>query len=183
MTLDEAKILLRQYFEEACEILDVDHRQIIFAYDHIGLKFKTTGNTCETDGNILYINEDWIEEILMENFLYDLQYQMYHEARHYYQSMIITDFHARGKSKELPATIRQWELENANYQRNEGTEETQKANAAQKIEIDANAFAIAMLNLKGITEARAPEEQWQETAKRAQEIYRTISRKVRNQSK
>lgn len=102
---------------------------------------------------------------------------MYHEARHYYQSMIIADFHARGKSKELPATIRQWELENANYQRNEGTEETQKANAAQKIEIDANAFAIAMLNLKGITEARAPEEQWQETAKRAQEIYRTIVRK------
>jgi len=41
----------------------------------------------------------------MENFLYDLQYQMYHEARHYYQSMIIADFHARGKSKELPATI------------------------------------------------------------------------------
>jgi len=31
----------------------------------------------------------------MENFLYDLQYQMYHEARHYYQSMIIADFHAR----------------------------------------------------------------------------------------
>ena len=183
MTLDEAKILFRQYFEEACEILDVDHRQIIFAYDHIGLRFKTPGNTCETDGNILYINEDWICEILRENFLYDLQYQMYHEARHYYQSMIIADFHARGKSKELPATIRQWELENANYQRNEGTEETQKANAAQKIEIDANAFAIAMLNLKGITEARAPEEQWQETAKRAQEIYRTISRKVRNQSK
>ena len=181
MTIDEAKVLLRQFFEEACQVLEVDHTQITFAYDHIGPRFKTPGNTCETDGNILYINEDWVKEILRIDFLYDLQYQMYHEARHYYQSMIIADFHARGKSKELPATIRQWELENANYQRNEGTEETQKANAAQKIEIDANAFAIAMLNLKGITEARAPEEQWQETAKRAQEIYRTISRNVRNQ--
>lgn len=40
--------------------------------------------------------------------------------------MIITDFHACGKSKELHVTIRQWESENANYQRNEGTEETQK---------------------------------------------------------
>ena len=27
MTIDEAKILLRQYFEEACEILDVDNKR------------------------------------------------------------------------------------------------------------------------------------------------------------
>ena len=106
---------------------------------------------------------------------------MYHEVRHFYQSMIIADFHARGKSKELPATIHQWETENANYLRNEGTYETQKANATQMIEIDANAFAIAMLNIKGITEARAPEEQWEETEKRAIEIYRILIRKNKNQ--
>ena len=181
MTIDEAKVLLRQYFEEACSVLEVDHTQISFAYDHIGPRFKTTGNTCETDGNILYINEDWIKEILRIDFLYDLQYQMYHEVRHFYQSMIIADFHARGKSKELPATIHQWETENANYLRNEGTYETQKANATQMIEIDANAFAIAMLNIKGITEARAPEEQWEETEKRAIEIYRILIRKNKNQ--
>lgn len=180
MTIDEAKVLLRKYFEEACQVLEVDHTQISFAYDHIGARFKTPGNTCETDGNVLYINEDWIKEILRVNFLYDLQYQMYHEARHFYQSMIIADFHARGKSKELPATIRQWEVENADYQRNEGTEETQKANAAQKIEIDANAFAIAMFLTKGITEARAPKEQWEETEKRAIEIYKILIRKMKN---
>lgn len=176
MTIDEAKTKLRGYFEEACEVLNVDHAKHPFAYDRIGERFATTGNTCETDGNILYINEDWIEETLRSGFFYDFQYQMYHEARHFYQSIVINDFHKRGKTSELPATIRRWESENANYLRNEGTEETQKANAAQSIEIDANAFAIAMLQLKGISEARAPQEQWKETEKRAIEIYRIIAR-------
>lgn len=176
MTLEEAKIELREYFEEACAVLGVNHKEIIFAYDHIGERFKTISNTCETDGDILYINEDWIKEMLNINFLYDLQYQMYHEARHYYQSMVILDYHIRGKSCELPSTIRQWEAENNNYQRNEGTTETQQRYAAQKIEIDANAFAIVMLNSKGITEARAPKEQFAETEKRAQEIAKQLMR-------
>lgn len=174
MTVDNAKIKLRGYFEEACEVLGVNHRSIPFVYDHIGDRFRTVGNTCETDGNRLFINEDWLIMCLNTNYLYDLQYQMYHEARHFYQSMVIADFHARGKSSELPSTIRQWENECLHYQRNEGTDETQKANASQKMEIDANAFAIVMLSTKGITEARAPEEQWEETAQRAQEIYRNL---------
>lgn len=177
MNIEETKEILRKYFEEACEVLDVDHSKISFAYDSIGKMFRTVNNACEAASDILYINKDWVEWAIKSNFLYDLQYQMYHEARHFYQSMIIDDFHKRGKSKELPATISQWEAEKLNYIRNEGTIETQKANAAQKIEIDANAFAIAMLQLKGITEARAPEELWAETEKRAFEIFKVIVRK------
>ena len=178
MTVEEVKIKLREYFEEACDMLGINHQNIPFVYDHIGERFKTVENSCETDGNFLYINEDWIAETLRTNFLYDFQYQMYHEARHFYQDMVIDDFHSRGQSSELPATIRQWEMEFANYRRNEGTEETQKANASQKVEIDANAFAIVMLNKKGITEARMPEEQWQETEKRAWEIARALKHKL-----
>ncbi len=177
MTTEEAKAKLREYFEDACEELGVDYTKIPFAYERIGMRFRTSGNTCETDGSMLYINEDWIEEIIRTGFFYDFQYQMYHEARHFYQSMVIADFHKRGKTSELPATIRRWEAENLNYTRNEGNIETQKANAAQSIEIDANAFAIVMLQLKGITEPRAPLEQWKETEKRAIEIYRIIVRK------
>ena len=179
MTVNEAKAKLREYFEEACGVLGVDHTQIPFAYERIGERFRTTGNTCETDGNKLFINEDWIDEIIKTGFFYDFQYQMYHEARHFYQSMVIADFHKRGKTSELPATIRRWEAETLNYSRNEGTIETQEVNAAQSIEIDANAFAIAMLQLKGVSEARAPLEQWKETEKRAIEIYRVIARRYK----
>ena len=45
------------------------------------------------------------------------------------------------------------------------------------MEIDANAFAIVMLNIKGVTEASAPMEQWQETEKRVIEIARTLKHK------
>lgn len=174
MTIEEAKIKLREYFEDACEVLGVHCQSIPFVYEHIGERFRTVNNTCEVDGDCLYINEDWITEILKINFLYDLQYQMYHEARHFYQAMVIADYRTRGKSRELPATIYQWEMEGANYIRNEGTEDSQKANATQKMEIDANAFAIVMLNMKGITEARAPIELWKETEKRVYEIARTL---------
>lgn len=174
MTIEEAKNKLREYFEEACKVLGVNCQNISFVYEQIGERFRTVNNTCEVDRGCLYINEDWITETLRINFLYDLQYQMYHEARHFYQAMVIADYHARGRSKELPATIHQWEMESTNYIRNEGTEETQKANATQKMEIDANAFAIVMLHMKGITEARAPMEQWQETEKRVYEIAHTL---------
>ena len=182
MTIDDAKVKLRGYFEEACEVLGVNHMAISFVYDHIGERFKTVSNTCETDGNMLFINEDWIIMCLDSNFTYDFQYQMYHEARHFYQSIVIADYHARGKSSELQATIRQWEDECLHYQRNEGTRETQMANATQKMEIDANAFAIVMLKIKGITEARAPKEHWEETFQRAQEICTSLVRigEIRN---
>lgn len=127
MTVDNAKIKLRGYFEEACEVLGVNHRSIPFVYDHIGDRFRTVGNTCETDGNRLFINEDWLIMCLNTNYLYDLQYQMYHEARHFYQSMVIADFHARGKSSELPSTILQWENECLHYLRNEGTADVDSA--------------------------------------------------------
>lgn len=99
---------------------------------------------------------------------------MYHEVQHYCQSYDIADFYARGKTSETAATIRQWEKENADYARNEGIEEIQKANAAQTIEIDANAFAIVMLHVKDIDEARATMEQREATEKRAHEIYKTL---------
>lgn len=172
MTIEDVKKKLREYFEEACNVLGVHHQNIQFVYERIGDKFKTVYNTCETSDNSLYINEDWISEVLRENDLYDLQYQMYHEARHFYQYMVIADYRVRGRSCELPTRIKQWEFECENYIRNEGTDETQKANATQSMEIDANAFAIVMLNMKGVKEARIPEEQWDTTIKRANEIAR-----------
>lgn len=175
MTIEKAKALLYDYFAEACNILGVNHEENVFKYEHIGQRFKTVENTCEVSGNILYINEDWIAYVLQEDFLYDLQYQMYHEARHFYQRMVINDYHVRGKCSELPATIMRWEAERRNYIRNEGTEETQKANAKQQIEIDANAFACVLLMRKGQA-AKSPEEQMQETMKRAKVIYTELSK-------
>ena len=69
MTIEEAKVRLWEYFEEACKVLDVNYQNILFVYEHIGERFKTVNNTCEKVGSCLYINEDWIAEILRHNFL------------------------------------------------------------------------------------------------------------------
>lgn len=170
MDLDKTKVKLSAYFKNACEVLKIDYKAIDFVYEGIGERFKTNDVTCETAGNKLYINLKWIE-MLPENDDYDLQYQMYHEARHFYQDMVIADFDARGKTSELPSTINKWKSESVSYIPNEGTEEERKAYAAQDIEIDANAFAIAMLHAKGIDDVKVLPEQESEIKHKANDIY------------
>ena len=175
MNLEEKKVKLRSYFEDACEVLRIDHKAIDFVYEGIGERFKTNDVTCETAENKLFINLKWIE-MLSENDDYDLQYQMYHEARHFYQHMVIADYEARGKTSELQSTINKWKSESLNYIPNEGTEGEREAYAAQDVEIDANAFAIAMLYAKGIDKAKAPEEQMNDTLDRATDIYSSLNK-------
>lgn len=175
MTLGDAKKKLREYFEEACTILEIDFQKIQFSYEKIGERFRTPSNTCETGDNILHINVDWIINILKENFLYDLRYQMYHEARHFYQRMAIIDPSYRVRFGESNENIQIWGFEFSHYHRNEGTIETQKDNAAQFVEIDANAFAIVLL-MKHNEPARCPEDQLQQTRLRANEIYEKLKR-------
>ena len=175
MNIDEAKKKLRTYFTEACKVLNIDYKSIDFEYEGIGKRFKTNDVTCETSNNKLFINLDWIK-MLPENEDYDLQHQMYHEARHFYQHNAIKDYNTREKTSELRSTIKKWEAESSNYIPNEGTEDERKAYAAQDVEIDANAFAVAMLYKKGYDEAKIPEEQIEKTMNKAVEICSTLEK-------
>lgn len=175
MNLDKAKKKLITYFAEACKVLNINYKSINFEYEGIGKRFKTNDVTCETSDNKLYINLNWLN-MLPENEYYDLQYQMYHEARHFYQHNVIKDYHTRGKTSELPSTIKKWEAESSNYIPNEGTEDERKAYATQDVEIDANAFAVAMLSKKGYDKAKIPEEQIEKTMNKAVEICSTLEK-------
>lgn len=175
MNLDKAKKKLITYFTEASKVLNIDYKSIDFEYECIGKRFKTNDVTCETSDNKLFINLDWLN-MLPENEDYDLQYQMYHEARHFYQHYAIKDYHTRGKTSELPSTIKKWETESSNYIPNEGTEDKRKAYAVQDVEIDANAFAIAMLSKKGYDEAKIPKDQVEKTMNKAIEIRSTLEK-------
>lgn len=100
MNLDKAKKKLTTYFTEASKVLNIDYKSITFKYEGIGKRFKTNDVTCEASDNKLFINLDWLN-MLPENEDYDLKYQMYHEARHFYQHNVIKDYHRRGKASEL----------------------------------------------------------------------------------
>lgn len=136
---------LRGYFDEACKELNIDSSEYKFQFEKIGERFATDANAAEMVNNILHINEDWVENALEHNAEFDLMYIMYHEVRHIYQHIVITDFDKRGKSCELPAVILSWKHDFSEYVRNEGDEKSWSDNISQSVEIDANAFANAML--------------------------------------
>lgn len=57
MVIDDPKIKLIGYFENACEILGVNLKSIPFVYDHIGEHFRTLVDICETNGNFVKIGK------------------------------------------------------------------------------------------------------------------------------
>ena len=58
---------------------------------------------------------------------------------------MIEEFEVTGRSSELPVTILSWKQEFSTYIRNEGDDDSWQKNISQSVEIDANAFANAML--------------------------------------
>lgn len=145
MIEDSVKAQLRAYFDEACEVLRIDGSQYEFQYETIGQRFATVDNAAEMQNYTLYINEDWIKNSISEDAEFDLRYILYHEARHIYQHKVIEEFEVTGRSSELPVTILSWKQEFSTYIRNEGDDDSWQKNISQSVEIDANAFANAML--------------------------------------
>lgn len=145
MIEESVEARLRDYFDEACKELHIDSSPYKFHFERTGHRFATADNSAEMDGTILHINEEWVEAALHAHAEFDLMYVMYHEARHIYQHYVIADYTKRGKLSELPVTIQSWMQDFSNYTRNEGDEDSWRNNISQSVEIDANAFANAML--------------------------------------
>lgn len=145
MIEDSVKAQLRAYFDEACEVLRIDGSQYELQYETIGQRFATVDNAAEMQNYTLYINEDWIKNSISEDAEFDLRYILYHGARHIYQHKVIEEFEVTGRSSELPVTILSWKQEFSTYIRNEGDDDSWQKNISQSVEIDANAFANAML--------------------------------------
>lgn len=155
MIEDSIKDRLRGYFDEGCKELHVDSSLYKFQFEKIGKHFATVENSAELEGHVMYVNEDWVEGAFQRDEEFDLMFVMYHEARHIYQHKVIADFEERGKSSELPAVIASWKHDFENYLRNEGDADSWWKNVSQSVEIDANAFANAML-IKHEMGARIP---------------------------
>lgn len=153
MINQEVKARIKKYFGEACKELNIDCSAYVLQFVTDKKKIASTEISAEWDGNILYINQEWVELCLQNKAEFDLIYILSHEARHIYQHHVVPDFKQRGKSSELPAVINRWEYELSHYIRNEGDEDSQNKNINQQVEIDANTFANCML-IKNRMEAR-----------------------------
>ena len=99
------------------------------------------------DGRTIVFNHDWLIRSL-PNYADDVRFFIYHELRHVHQKYQISKMHSNEIIDEKEATLLRWDDDFRNYQTNYGDEDSQKRNLEQEIEIDANAYAIALLNMR-----------------------------------
>lgn len=110
-------------------------------------RFRTMSNAAESnlypDGiGRIWFNGPWFAERVFEH-QDDVEFFMFHELRHLHQKMQINLLLNNKNTREARETVAGWKTGFENYQRNEGAA-TQTANVTQEVEIDANAYGIAL---------------------------------------
>ena len=110
-------------------------------------KFRTMRNAAESnldpDGvGRIWFNGPWFAERVFAH-QDDVEFFLFHELRHLHQKMQIHLMLNNQRTKESRETITGWKHGFENYHRNEGAD-TKTANVTQEIEIDANAYAMAL---------------------------------------
>lgn len=94
---------------------------------------------CVTRGFTLVINSDWFTSADNQ----DIKYIIWHEVRHMYQQQQIKQLVENQACSENIAVVNQWANEWNHYIPN--TAATENHHFEQRIEVDAYAFALAML--------------------------------------
>ena len=108
-------------------------------------RFPTMNNAAEGNIQSICFNKPWFLQRIDEH-KDDLEFYIFHELRHVHQqySIFLLE-HALPYNDDI-ATIEQWRRGFNNYIRNVDAY-SEKVNVAQEVEIDANAYAICLINL------------------------------------
>lgn len=103
-------------------------------------------STIGPDGiGYVWFNGPWFSERIFDH-QDDVEFFLFHELRHLHQKMQINSLLNHEKTREATGTVAGWKIGFENYQRNEGAA-TQTANVTQEVEIDANAYGMAMAKI------------------------------------
>ena len=110
-------------------------------------RFPVENNAAESNGNTVCFNKQWLNP-RFDSHMEDVEFFLFHELRHLYQYRQIGFLEARrpDKYRESILDIREWRDEFKNYVRNVD-ETSQDVNLQQKVEKDANAYALLLVML------------------------------------
>ena len=108
-------------------------------------RFPTMSNAAESNLNAIIFNKPWFLKTISEH-RDDLEFFVFHELRHIHQFNSILRYNRGEKCNDDPATVMAWQQEFVHYTRNEDSA-SELVNIAQEVEIDANAYALCLLNL------------------------------------
>ena len=141
----ENSIFLNRCIEFARQFLFLPQQIDLYFDDCPSARFPLITNAAEINGNIIYFSKQWFEKNLTEHQA-DIAFFLFHELRHMHQHCSIALLEQGHEVQEPEATIDNWNYEFNNYIRNTD-EETQLLNVRQEVEIDANAYGIALMRL------------------------------------
>ena len=139
---------------------------------------KNVPAVTSADGGFVLFNRDWLIRSLPDH-ADDVRFFIYHELRHVHQKYQIAKKNSNENISENESTLILWNDEFKNYQTNYGDAESQKHNLMQEIELDANSYAIAMLNMRYLGnqewsfEYSLPQDAYEAADKRCREYYKT----------
>lgn len=134
---------IRGLIKRSSEILGINQEEIILKIVVDNVIFETESNACVLQGNILHVNENWLNRMNITKDETELRMLIYHEVRHYYQIQQIAKYTNKQPVNEDVLRIMQWKYNFENYISNTN-ENLSYYN--QHVEIDANAFGILMFN-------------------------------------
>lgn len=143
-------------------------------------RFLSMNNAAESwlgsDGvGRICFNGPWFAERINEH-QDDVEFFFFHELRHLHQKLQIKFMSNGQKTREPLKTVKVWDDNFKNYQRNEG-DSTQTANVTQEVEIDANAYGILLEILYRNGKApllSLPQEAFEPANERLQLYYDTL---------
>lgn len=136
-------------------------------------------------GDSIVFNRNWLRRELEElseeiDLVDDVRFFVFHELRHVYQKYQIKRLENKESIRESFETVSQWRKDFENYKTNFGDNESQEDNLRQEVEIDANAYAIALLNMFHLRDKSnwrynysLPEKAYRMADKRSKEYYST----------
>lgn len=128
--------------------LFADVGQVNFKYAEEGFESRENAAQCNYDRREILFNIDWLKDRFRRNEIYQIEYLIIHEIRHFYQRRLVESYTSKDGMRlyESPAIIKTWKDNFANYIRNKGSDgESEKAYFTQPVEVDAVAFSYYLL--------------------------------------
>lgn len=122
----------------------------VFFDDCPSARFHTMDNAAESGIDVdghghIAINAPWFADRIEEH-QDDVEFFIFHELRHIHQHTQIRLMVSGNKTREPISTVTEWIAGFDGYVRNDGGK-SQTVNVTQEVEIDANAYGIALVNM------------------------------------
>lgn len=139
-------------------------------------RFPTMNNAAEGNIQSICFNKPWFLQRTTDH-RDDLEFYIFHELRHVHQQYSIFLYDHSLPCNEDIVTIEKWRLGFNNYIRNIDAD-SERMNVAQEVEIDANAYAVCLLNLLHIDDDNdlilsLPDEASELCSERSGQYYET----------